>query len=201
MLSRWKPVCWSRANEWPWTARACVTRARPVRNHRPGTGAEPGPRLTPLVLAPQVVEDRSHEITAMPPWRQVLALAGCMVTLDRGSHGWGGQKVIAPPICAQGAHYALTIKEHPKHWPDRLEDTLTYEPSQDLTDGPHDDIATVGQDPGRLETRRCGVIGVLAYGPYVDPEPVWTDRQSRVRVASERRGGRPVTGRNHGSSE
>ncbi len=40
-----------------------------------------------LDLAQQAVADRSHEITAMPPLLQVLELAGCMVTLDRGPHG------------------------------------------------------------------------------------------------------------------
>ncbi len=174
-----------------------------------------------LVLAPQAVADRSHEITAIPPWRQVLARTGGMVTLDRGPHGWGCQKAMAPPIREPGAPYVLTVKENPKHWYDRLEDTFTYEPSPDFTDCPHDYTETVGKDHGRIETRRCWVMGAPDYCPYVDPEPVWTDLRCLVKVESERRGGHQVTtqvryvisrlppkarplwaaGRNHGSME
>ena len=146
-----------------------------------------------LVLAQQAVADRSNEITAIPPLLQMRALEGCMVTRDRAPYGWGCQKAIAQPIREQGADYVLTVKENPKHLYDALEDTFAYEPSQGLADCPHDYAETVGQDQGRIETRRCWVMGAPDYCPYVDPEPVWTDLQSRVKVEAERRCGHPVT--------
>ena len=146
-----------------------------------------------LVLAQQAVADRSHAITAMPPWRQMLAREGCMVTLDRAPLGWGCQKAIAQQIREQGADYVLTVKENQKHLHDGLADTFAYEQSQGFADCPHDYAETVGKDHGRIEIRRCGVMGAPDYCQDVDPEPVWTDLQSLVMVASERRCGGQVT--------
>ncbi len=74
-----------------------------------------------------------------------------------------------------------------------MEDTFAYEPSPGFVDCPRDYTATVGQDPGRIETRRCGVMGAPDDGPYVEPEQVGTDLQSLIIVDPERRCGCQVT--------
>lgn len=129
----------------------------------------------------------------MPPLWPMREREGCKVTWDRGPQGWGCPKAIAPPSRAPGADYVLTDKANPKHRPDRLEDTCAQEQAQGCADGPHDYPETVGKDHGRLETRCCGVMGAPAYGQYVEPEAVWADWPSRVRVESERRCGGQVT--------
>ena len=146
-----------------------------------------------LVLAPQAVADHSNEITAIPALLQLLALQGCIVTLDRGPHGWGCQKAIAQPMRDQEADYVLTVKANPTPRHDQMVDTFGDERSQGFADCPHDDTETVAKGHGRSETRRGGVIGDRAYRPYVDPAQAGTDRQRLVLVEAERRWGHTVT--------
>ena len=124
-----------------------------------------------LVLAPQAVDHRSHEITAMPKLRQMRDLAGGMVIRDRVPLGWGCQTRIAQQIRDQEADCVLAVKGNPQALQARIQDTLAYAQTQGFVDGPHDDVETVHKDHGRVETRRCGTIGAPDYGRYVDPHP------------------------------
>jgi predicted transposase YbfD/YdcC len=59
-----------------------------------------------LVLGQVNVDEKSNEITAIPELLKVLALNGCIVTLD----AMGTQKTIAKQIIDQGADYILSLK-------------------------------------------------------------------------------------------
>ncbi|PZU98525.1 MAG: ISAs1 family transposase [Leptolyngbya sp.] len=59
-----------------------------------------------LVLGQVKVDEKSNEITAIPELLKVLALNGCIVTLD----AMGTQKTIARQIIDQGADYILSLK-------------------------------------------------------------------------------------------
>jgi predicted transposase YbfD/YdcC len=52
------------------------------------------------------VEEKSNEITAIPRLLEVLALQGCIVTID----AMGCQKEIAGKIVSKGADYVLAVK-------------------------------------------------------------------------------------------
>lgn len=68
------------------------------RSRDAGQGQSPRPLVRAwmqahhLVLAQQAAADRPHEITALPPLRQMREADGCMVTLARGPHGWVDSK-------------------------------------------------------------------------------------------------------------
>ena len=59
-----------------------------------------------LVLGQLKVEDKSHEITAIPKLLSVLELNGCIVSID----AMGCQKQIAQMIIKKGGDYILSLK-------------------------------------------------------------------------------------------
>jgi hypothetical protein len=59
-----------------------------------------------MVLSQRKVDVKSNEITAIPALLDLLALKGCIVTID----AMGCQRVIAQTIVEQGADYVLALK-------------------------------------------------------------------------------------------
>jgi len=59
-----------------------------------------------LTLAQVKLDDKSNEITAIPQLLEILALKGCIVTID----AIGCQKEIAARIADRGADYVLALK-------------------------------------------------------------------------------------------
>ena len=66
----------------------------------------PWPESNGLVLRQLKVADKSNEITALPQLLRVLALSGCIATLD----AMGCQKQIARQIVEADADYVLALK-------------------------------------------------------------------------------------------
>jgi predicted transposase YbfD/YdcC len=61
-----------------------------------------------LVLGQRKVDEKSNEITAIPELLAVLAIAGCVVTID----AMGCQREIAAAIVEKGADYVLALKDN-----------------------------------------------------------------------------------------
>jgi hypothetical protein len=59
-----------------------------------------------LVLGQEATDTKSNEITALPRLLRLLALEGCVVTID----AMGCQSAIAAQLVAQGADYVLALK-------------------------------------------------------------------------------------------
>ena len=59
-----------------------------------------------VVLGQRKVDTKSNEITAIPALLDLVALQGCIVTID----AMGCQRAIAQKIVAQGADYVLALK-------------------------------------------------------------------------------------------
>src|ERR1043165_7865531 len=59
-----------------------------------------------LVLGQEATDAKSNEITAIPHLLQLLALDGCVVTID----AMGCQRAIAAQLQEQGADYVLALK-------------------------------------------------------------------------------------------
>ncbi|MFT5684787.1 MAG: putative transposase YbfD/YdcC [Myxococcota bacterium] len=62
-----------------------------------------------VVIGQVKTEEKSNEITAIPQLLKLLALEGCLVTLD----AMGCQKAIAAAIQEQGADYLISVKGNP----------------------------------------------------------------------------------------
>ena len=64
-----------------------------------------------LVLGQRKVDEKSNETTAIPKLLQILALSGCIVTID----AIGTQTNIVEAIVAAEADYVLSVKENQGH--------------------------------------------------------------------------------------
>ena len=166
-----------------------------------------------LVLGQLKTDAKSNEITAIPDLLQMLALEGCIVTID----AMGCQTAIAGQIVDQGAAYVLALKEnqgttyqHVVEFFDRFLDPLP-ESSSPPTPPPEEthtlDVAqqqeqrrrqahqerawdqaatdheTVDGEHGRLEFRRYYQVSDLS---WLDERSRWKDLQSIGMVEAER---------------
>jgi len=138
-----------------------------------------------LVLGQVKVEDKSNEITAIPELLRVLALQGCIVTID----AMGCQTEIAALIIDQKADYLLALKaNHGRLYQEveRLFRDALNDPTQAI---PYQTSRTANKGHGRLEIRQCWTISDPEYIAYLDPEGRWQGLQSVVRIETERRQG------------
>lgn len=138
--------------------------------------------LNSLVLAQLKVDDKSNEITAIPQLLQVLALKGCIVSID----AMGTQTEIASQVIEQEGDYVLALKDNHK----KLHQAVTSLFDDALADPqtliPYQKHQSWGKDHGRIEIRQCYVINDPDYLAYLDPEQRWANLSAVVRIVSER---------------
>ena len=146
-----------------------------------------------LVLGQRRVDDRSNASTVIPELLKTLALDGCLVTIDRVPSGWGCQKRIAQTLRDRGADYVLARKGNQPQLHEAVVETFAVIQAEDFEGCEHDFHQTVNKNHGRIETRRCWVIGTPAYTRYVDPGGAWSDLHSLVMIEVQRRQGDQVT--------
>jgi predicted transposase YbfD/YdcC len=103
-----------------------------------------------LVLGQRATSEKSNEKTAIPELLSVLALTGCIVTID----AMGTQANIAHVVCQREADYVLAVKDNQPKLAESIHDFMAdFETQPQHT--PHSFWETVEKDHGRLETRRC----------------------------------------------
>lgn len=107
-----------------------------------------------LVLGQVKVDDKSNEITAIPQLLQVLALKGCIVTID----AMGCQKEIAEQILEAGADYVLTVKDNQANLLEDMRFFLDLAQQKEFENVDDDYAKTVNGGHGRVETRECWTI-------------------------------------------
>lgn len=136
-----------------------------------------------LVLGQVAVDEKSNEITAIPALLDVLALTGCIVTID----AMGCQTAIAAKILAREADYVLAVKDNQP----TLHELIAFQFARMREPGylgpaptTHE---TVGKDHGRIEVRRCWATDDPAVIGWVDPKGIWAGLRSVVAVEGERR--------------
>ena len=114
-----------------------------------------------LVLGQVKTDEKSNEITAIPQLLKLLALKGCLVTMD----AMGCQKPIARQIIDQGGDYVLAVKGNQRGL---YEQVLTaFETAENAAFKGYtvDTLKTQDQGHGRTEVRRYCVLateGLLA---------------------------------------
>lgn len=151
-----------------------------------------------VVLGQVAVDEKSNEITAIPALLEVLALAGCIVTID----AMGCQKEIARTIRSRGADYVLALKDnHPQLAADVASvfaDALGAN-AGGYTVGYHE---TLEKGHGRIERRRCWTIEDRAVIAWLDPPGAWAGLRTIAVVDGERllRGERKAERRTYLSS-
>ena len=125
-----------------------------------------------LVLGQQRVDEKSNEITAIPKLLKVLELSGTIVTID----AMGCQKSIAQQILDKKADYVLAVKENQLHLLEDVRDSFKMLP-------PETAVEEVDCGHGRVEIRRCSVVGDLS---LVGQAADWPGLQTLVRIEAER---------------
>jgi predicted transposase YbfD/YdcC len=136
-----------------------------------------------LVLAQVKVDDKSNEITAIPELLRVLAVAGCLVTID----AIGCQKEIAQQIREQGGDYVLALKENQPTLLEEVKTTFAQARQQVFVDLDIDQARAVGKGHGRLEIRRHSVIADRDILAWLHDEYHWPGLAAIGMVEAERR--------------
>ncbi|RLD71986.1 MAG: ISAs1 family transposase [Bacteroidetes bacterium] len=125
-----------------------------------------------LCLAQEATAVKSNEIIAIPKLLDLMAINGCVVTID----ALGCQKKIAKKIIEKQADYVLMVKDNQKNLKIDIEQSFkSLKVSQ--TDG------NLDSGHGRIETRTCEVIDDLS---LIKAKLNWKGLQSIIRISSER---------------
>jgi len=142
-----------------------------------------------LVLAQVPVTEKSNEITALPVLLRMLALKGCIVTID----AMGCHTAVAQTIRAGDGDYVLALKKNQGRLHSDVEALFAEALATPDTGLVHDTYRAVDGDHGRIEIRRTWVITDTATLRYLDPDERWPDLQSVGMVQAERRVGTEVS--------
>jgi predicted transposase YbfD/YdcC len=133
-----------------------------------------------LVVGQIKTETKSNEITAIPDLLQLLAIKGCIVTID----AMGCQTTIAEQIRGQGGDYLLALKSNHKkayravkqHFHQHIEHQVAWRTAENFFDAFDD-------SHGRTVRRRVWTITNLKLIPQLTK---WPDLQSVIVVETIR---------------
>ncbi len=125
-----------------------------------------------VCLAQTTVNKKENEIIAIPKVLDLLAIKGCVVTID----AMGCQKNIAKKIIEKEADYILMVKDNQKELKDQIKKLFTLQKNF-----AESEVVTIGH--GRIETRKCAAIDDLK---FLDVAGDWKNIRSIVRVTSNR---------------
>jgi predicted transposase YbfD/YdcC len=134
-----------------------------------------------LVLGQVKVDDKSNEITAIPELLKMIAIAGCIVTVD----SMGCQVEIAKTCQEQGADYILALKENqPLIYADvqRLFEDLDVSPKGSYS---YDYATNFDNTHGRAEKRQCWTISDPEIVQHLRGAQRWEKLTCVVRVRRE----------------
>lgn len=139
-----------------------------------------------VVLGQVKTEDKSNEITAIPELLSILALEGCIVTID----AMGCQKNIAATIVEKEADYILALKGNQGNLHEDVSFFFKDAQETNFKDIRHDYHETIDGDHGRIETRRYWTVSDIE---WLDCMTDWKNIKSIGMVESERQIGDKIT--------
>ena len=125
-----------------------------------------------LSLGQVKTDEKSNEITAIPKLLNVLALKGCLVTID----AMGCQRDIAAKIIEKEADYLLAVKGNQGSLEEDVERTVRFvKPASEWIE---DDFGH-----GRIEQRKCTLYNDLSFIGNAD---AWKNLSAVVKIESTR---------------
>lgn len=137
--------------------------------------------LARLVLAQLPVNQKSNEITAIPLLLEMLAVEGCIITID----AMGTQKSIAKQIQAKKADYILTLKANHSNLYKQVSGWAKEAQAKDWEGVECNFTQTQDTGHGRDETRHIWAIPITKLPDWPQLAD-WEGLQSLVIVARER---------------
>jgi len=132
-----------------------------------------------MVLGQVACAEKSNEITAIPQLLELLALKGCIVTLD----AMGCQRALVEQIVQKGADYVICLKGNQEALHEAAKAVFAGVEEGHAPGSPGPCVETFEEGHGRVETRRCWVSSqVQAYARHEE----WQGLRSFAMVESER---------------
>lgn len=125
-----------------------------------------------LCLGQVKVGSKSNEITAIPELLDLIAIKGCIITID----AMGCQREIAKKIIEKEADYILMAKDNQAELKEQLEKVFRIQKPEMIA--VQEDL-----DHGRIEKRTCEVITKL---DFLDTKENWSALRSIIKITSER---------------
>lgn len=133
-----------------------------------------------LVLAQQVVAEKTNEITQIPQILALLYLKGCIVTLD----AMGCQTEIVEAIVDQhDADYVIALKDNQKALYQHVQDMFAYaDTHHPRLIGAYDRSEDIGKPRGIVERRICEVFTETDGLRLFREQHNWTGLKSMARI-------------------
>ena len=135
-----------------------------------------------LVLGQRKVNEKSNEITAIPELLKLLALSGCIVTID----AIGTQTNIARTIVEAEADYVLSVKENQGHLYEDIAVLFAVDQAQNFKYAALEYAKTTNKDHGRIEVRECWSTSNPEYLNLIRDRQDWIGLQSIAMVIGTR---------------
>jgi predicted transposase YbfD/YdcC len=112
-----------------------------------------------IVLGQRRVDEKSNEITAIPELLKMLAISGCIVTID----AIGTQTNIAKTIVESNADYVLSVKENQGHLLEDISALFAVDQAQNFKYASFEYKKSVNKGHGRIDIRECWSTSNPAY--------------------------------------
>lgn len=135
-----------------------------------------------IVLGQRKVDEKSNEITAIPELLKILAISGCIVTID----AIGTQTHIAQTIIEAQADYVLSVKENQGHLFEDISVLFAVDQAHGFKYATLEHHQEVNKGHGRIEIRECWSTADPAYLNLIRDRENWTALQSIAMVISTR---------------
>src|SRR5574341_1662412 len=135
-----------------------------------------------IVLGQRKVDEKSNEITAIPELLKILAISGCIVTID----AIGTQTNIARTIVEAEADYVLSVKENQGHLYEDISVLFAVDQAQNFKYSSFEYAQTTNKDHGRIEVRECWSTSNPEYLNLIRDRENWLGLRSIAMVICTR---------------
>jgi len=135
-----------------------------------------------IVLGQRKVDEKSNEITAIPELLKILAISGCIVTID----AMGTQTNIAKTIVNAGADYVLSVKENQGYLFKDISTLFAVDQAQNFKYASYEYKQTINKGHGRIEVRECWSTSNPEYLKLIRGVENWLGLQSICMVVCTR---------------
>ena len=137
---------------------------------------------THLVLGQRKVDEKSNEITAIPELLKILALTGCIVTID----AIGTQTKIARTIVEANADYVLSVKENQGHLYEDISVVFAIDQAHDFKYASYEYAKTTNKGHGRIDVRECWSTSKPEHLNLIRDAHNWVGLKSIAMIISTR---------------
>jgi len=135
-----------------------------------------------IVLGQRKVDEKSNEITAIPELLKLLAISGCIVTID----AMGTQTNIAKTILEAHADYVLSVKENQGHLFEDISTLFAVDQAQNFKYASFEYKKTISKAHGRIDIRECWSTSNPDYLKLIRGSENWVGLQSIAMIICTR---------------